>query len=70
MPDKDVTALVDFENNDDECLPITKCVCGAKFPSWDRTISVYRDWANPCSECGRKLYFSFRITVFEVTEDA
>ena len=30
MPDRDVTKLVDFGRNDDEFLPLTKCVYCAR----------------------------------------
>jgi len=37
----DVTDQVEFGNNDDECLPLHKCVCGKKFDHWDAIISIY-----------------------------
>lgn len=67
--DKDVTALVDFNNNDDECLPIRQCVCGEKFDAWKFIISIYRDDAYACPNCGRKLYFAPGIKVYEVTTE-
>lgn len=71
MPDKDVTDLVDFGNSDDECLPLTKCVCGQEFSYWNFTLSIYRDMViKPCPNCGRKLYWrSMGIRVFEVVEE-
>ena len=65
---KDVTDLVEFGSNDDECLPLYKCVCGAKYESWKFTLSIYSDpdWANECKFCGRKLYFSISIRVYEI----
>ena len=68
MNDIDVTNQVQFSNNDDECLPITRCVCGQTFEPWKFTISIYRDGAYACLVCGRKLYFSFSIRIFEVIE--
>ena len=65
----DVTDLVDFQNNDDECLPITKCVCGTVFAPWQFIISIYEDSPYKCPECGRGLYFRLGIRVFEVTND-
>jgi hypothetical protein len=66
---KDVTDLVWFSNNDDELLPITQCVCGAKYVTWDFVISIYPEDAYECPACHRKLYFSLGITVYEVEED-
>ena len=66
---KDVTNLVDFHNNDDECLPITKCVCGAKFTPWDFFISIYDDDPYRCPLCGKKLFFRLDIRVFEVIDE-
>lgn len=65
---REVTDLVGFENNDDECLPITKCLCGAKFPSWDFIISIYPDLAYSCPKCRTKLYFTASIKIYEVVE--
>jgi len=64
--DRDVTSLVDFNNNDDEYLPIIKCVCGATFESWTFNISIYPDTAYSCPNCGRRLYFTLGIRVYEV----
>jgi len=64
-----VTHLVDFYENDGECLPITKCVCGQMFEPWEFFISIYKDIAYACPTCGRKLYFRADITVYEVIED-
>ena len=64
--DKDITALVDFGNSDDEALPITKCACGARFDAWDFIISIYRYDPHECPHCHRKLYFRNSIRVYEV----
>lgn len=72
MPNKimvfDVTKEVDFGNSDDEALPITKCVCGKEFTTWDFHISIYESDPTPCPECGRKFYFSNSIHVYEVKD--
>ena len=62
----DVTAQVDFQNNDDENLPLTKCVCGKKFPLWQEVLSIYPDNPWACPDCGAKLYFSVSLRVFQV----
>lgn len=69
MKYKDVTSLVDFQNNDDECLPITQCVCGKKFSPWSFIISIYEDGAYACPNCGRKFFFRLGIRVFQVEDD-
>ncbi len=65
---QDVTDSVDFENNDDECLPLTKCVCGQKFEAWDFIISIYNDseLIHKCPKCGRGFIFSNEIRVYQV----
>jgi len=68
MHDKDVTDFVEFSNNDDEVLPLTKCVCGQKFGAWSFHLSIYRDHADPCPNCGRRLYFLLDIKVYEVRD--
>ena len=62
----DVTAHVDFAANDDESLPLTKCVCEAKFWAWEEMLGVYPDHPWTCPQCGAKLYFSVGIRVFQV----
>lgn len=69
MQDKDITNLVDFQNNDDEHLPLTKCACGHEFPAWEFMISIYRDDASKCPFCNRKMYFRLSIRVFEVIDE-
>ncbi len=64
----DVTDQVHYTWPDDESLPITKCVCGATFPAWEFTISIYADQAYQCPNCGRKLFYRNAIKVFEVQE--
>ena len=68
MPDRDVTDLIKRGYVDDECMPIEKCVCGAEFKSWTFIISIYKDHAYECPKCGRKLYFTMRVRVFEVVD--
>lgn len=68
MSDIDVTAQVRFGANDDESLPLSQCVCGAKFGHWDFSLSIYRETAYECPACHRKLYFRNRISVFEVRD--
>lgn len=65
----DVTSIVDFQNNDDESLPLTKCVCGQTFKPWEFIISIYEDDPSICPNCGRKLFFKLGIQVFSVDDD-
>ena len=71
MSIKNITNLVDFSNSDDECLPITKCVCGNKFDPWDFIISIYDDeeYIIGCPECGAKLYFRNAVQVYQIIKD-
>lgn len=69
MKIKDITSQVDFLNNDDELLPITKCVCGEEFDSWEFCVSIYENEAHSCPKCGRKFFFRLGIRVFEVEEE-
>jgi len=71
MSTKNVTTLVTFGNSDDECLSITKCVCGNKFDPWDFIISIYdrEDYIQECQECGAKLYFRNTIQVYQIIKD-
>ncbi len=62
--DKDITSEVSFQRNDDESLPLTKCACGKEFAPWDFIVSMERDYPSTC-DCGRKLYFTVDIKVFE-----
>jgi len=64
--DRDVTDLVQFGLNDDESLPLTKCVCGEKFRLWDFILSVYRDDPHECPRCRRRMYFRPSIRVYVV----
>lgn len=66
----DVTSLVDFDNPDDEFLPMTACVCGANFPVWEFNISIYDDdSASECPKCHRKFYFRQSIRVYQVGDE-
>ena len=66
MSDKDVTALIQFGCNDEESLPVNKCVCGAEFELWEFVLNVYHDTPRQCHHCGRRFYFRNKITVYEV----
>ena len=67
--DRRVTDIVDFYLNDDEALPIIKCVCGAKFAPWDFFIGI-DDGSDlsKCPKCGAKLYFTTSIDVYQRIE--
>ena len=62
----DVTDKVDFQNPDDEVLPLTRCICGAAFKPWDEIVSIYRDNPWVCPTCGAKLIFSNSVRVYQV----
>lgn len=64
----EVTEQVSVGEIDGEHLPLLKCVCGKKYESWDAVMSIY-EFQDPwqCSECGRQLFFRFKVTVWQVT---
>ena len=62
----DVTAQVDFGPVDDECLPLTKCVCGHAFKLWEEVVSIYPEHPWTCPQCGAKLVFANAIRVFQL----
>ena len=66
--DKDVTKEVDFGDIDSEYLHMRKCVCGREHKDYE-SISIYREYAEKCEDCGRKLYFRASITVYEVNDE-
>jgi len=67
--DKDVTAHVKIGENDGEFLELSECVCGRKWDDrWESFIGIYQDMASDCPHCGRKLYFTNKITVYKVIE--
>ena len=67
----DVTSQVEFGPVDDEFLPITRCVCGATFPAWTYSISIYDEpgLLTPCPKCGRRLYFAASVRVYEYRDE-
>jgi len=70
MSKRDVTDLMDFNFPDDEVMPLTGCLCGAKWPAWSGPyISIYEDTPYACPECGRKFYWQARYTIWEVVDD-
>lgn len=64
----DVTEKVNYGLNDDEALPLTKCVCGTTFRPWEMILSVYDDTPEACPVCGRRMFFRVSIRVFEVID--
>lgn len=64
----DVTDKVEYYLNDDEVLPILKCICGKEYKPWIFLISIYPDNPDICENCGRKFFFRPSIKIFEVVE--
>jgi hypothetical protein len=65
----DVTNQVNFQLNDDECLPLTKCVCGEYFEPWKQIIPISPDNPWECPRCHSKLYWSTAIRVYELDKE-
>jgi DNA-directed RNA polymerase subunit RPC12/RpoP len=65
-PSVDVTSQVCFGNNDAECLPLSRCVCGQGFQLWDQILGVNKDRPWTCPHCGAKLFFQVGIQVFKI----
>ncbi len=66
---KDVTDNTEFGSNDDEFLPIYKCICGRKFRPWEFILQADSESLQECPECGGKFYFKNTIQIFEFIED-
>ena len=67
MPIVDVTDQVEFGWADGELLPMEKCICGATWGLWEWVLGVREDHPYECPKCGRKFYWTNKITVWEVT---
>lgn len=65
--DKDISNDCTWRFPDDELLPLTRCPCGRTWGAWEFNISIYREDAVKC-QCGRRLYFTQTITVWEVVD--
>ncbi len=63
----DVTDIVDFQNPDDETLPLTRCICNTTFPPWDQIVSIYPEHPWVCPTCGIKLVFRNAVRVYQVS---
>lgn len=63
--DLDITEQVRFGNPDDELLPLTQCACGEKYEPWQFNINIYKDDDRHCDRCGRQMYFTNNIRVFQ-----
>ena len=64
----DVTNLVDYQANDGEDLPLTKCICGNEYDAWDFVLGIEENAPMICKKCGAKLYFSFEICVYKIED--
>jgi hypothetical protein len=63
--DKDITNQCIFGETDGECLPLLKCACGREFDEWGFILNMDKSMVTEC-DCGRKLYFSSKVTINEV----
>ena len=66
--DKDITKQVKISKSlSGEYLPLLKCVCGRKFGHTDFVLYDERNNYSEC-DCGRKLYFKIKRTVYEIID--
>ena len=68
-PDTDITKFVKVGDIDGEHMPLRECACGQQFDYWDFILSIYPDMPTECPSCGRKMYFSYSVRVYEVAND-
>lgn len=61
---QDVTAKVEIGEVDGELVPITKCLCGAKFELWTQTLGIGAEWE--CPKCRRRLGVDISVRVTEL----
>jgi len=69
MIDLDVTDKVVFGGIDGESLPLLKCVCDRTFEYWDNVISIYRETTGGCPNCGRRFYFTNKVTIYQIQHE-
>ena len=60
---ENVLHLIECDVNDGESLPITRCLCGAKFVLWEEIVTMSTDYPWECPECGVKLSFSVDVDI-------
>ena len=62
----DITSKVSIGSIDGNKLSVARCVCGARFDFWDYVIGAHAESAKPCPACGRRLYFTVVLKIYEV----
>jgi len=50
-------------------LPLLQCACGEKFKPWDFILEEDPRGASKCNNCGRMMWFSLSIRVFQQMEE-
>lgn len=63
VPENDITNQVTVYDYNDDLVSITKCVCGHRFAPWD--FVLWADNPKECSRCGKKMYCSIEVRVYE-----
>ena len=67
----DVTDKIRFGFNNDEYLPITKCVCGENYCMGEWWIHIDPEAElSTCDKCGAKFYFKLSTRVIQVIDDS
>ncbi len=64
----DVTDNFEFDLNDDENLPVTRCICGQRYALWEFQLNYGKDSISECETCHRKFYFVTSIRIYEVVD--
>lgn len=66
----DITSQVTVFDYQSDLISITKCACGAQFEPWGGfTIPANGRSSTECPGCGRKMYGSIQVRIYEVKDD-
>jgi DNA-directed RNA polymerase subunit RPC12/RpoP len=70
VTDIDITDRVSFVDDYlHRVIHIYECLCGKRFDKWDLLVREERSDAIACPSCGRLLYCTYEVKVFERKDD-